>query len=495
MHPTIEVIKDKTQTYQQKLVSLAHLGEDTAEPLALSAVVKKFLKGGQICNLYEGNAPYRPRYVVPDYERFMLRGSEFLGLKPPKDIWEATNYLLMLYRHIPSITSFPVYVGDIDKLLEPYIADESEAKKAISLFLLQIDRTINDSFCHADLGPEETLAGRLILEASMEQNNAIPNISLKYDPEKTSDGFAMLAVSSALTCAKPSFANDRMFRSEFKAMGYDDYAIASCYNGLPKGGGSCTLVRLNLAKAATLAKSQEEFLTAVLPDIVTAQLSYMDERVRFLAEESTFFESSFLIKEGLIKKERFTAMFGLVGLAEAANSLSSGRFGQGGEADTFAYSIIEKIEKLVKAHVCPYLVANGGRYLLHAQVGIDSDKNVSPGCRIPIGEEPELLDHIIRSSPYHKFFPSGIGDVFAFEPGAKRNPAYLLDIVKGAVKQGLRYMSFYSSDSDVVRITGYLVKRSEIERLKNGEASLQDTTLLGKNAVEGLGVLNRRLRS
>jgi hypothetical protein len=70
----------------------------------------------------------------------------------------------------------------------------------------------------------------------------------------------------------------------------------------------------------------------------------------------------------------------------------------------------------------------------------------------------------------------------------------LLDIIKGALASGLRYFSAYASDADVVRITGYLVKRSEIERLARGEASLQDTTALGRNAVNNLGVLERRIR-
>ena len=45
----------------------------------------------------------------------------------------------------------------------------------------------------------------------------------------------------------------------------------------------------------------------------------MDERVRFIVEKSGFFESNFLVKEGLIHRDRFTAMFGMVGLAEAVN--------------------------------------------------------------------------------------------------------------------------------------------------------------------------------
>jgi YjjI family glycine radical enzyme len=500
MNQALAVMTDSTLTYQQKVAGLARVGESTASPLRIGADTRRYLEAGAICDLNEGPAPFRPRYIVPDYERFMRQGSAFLGLEPPRDIWEATAALLILYRHVPSITTFPVYLGDIDALLEPFVRDEAEARKAIGLFLLSIDRTINDSFCHADIGPEATTAGRLILELTREQKNAVPNLSLKYDPALTPDDFAMLAASVALEVAKPSFANDPMFRSEFKAMGLGDYAVASCYNGLPKGGGSCTLVRANLARVAGFADDKADLLGRVLPEVVACQLDYMDERVRFIVTESGFFESSFLVKEGLVRADRFSAMFGLVGLAECVNAFSRDpragdkRFGKDASADAFGLAIIERIDELVKAHSTPLLAANRGRYLLHAQVGIDSDQGVSPGCRIPIGEEPDLPEHVMRSAPFHKFFPSGIGDVFAFEPSAKANPRHLLDIARGAMASGLRYFSAYASDSDVVRITGYLVKRSEMERLGRGEASLQDTTALGRNAVNNLGVLDRRLR-
>ena len=28
---------------------------------------------------------------------------------------------MIMYSHVPSITSYPVYLGDLDKLLEPYV--------------------------------------------------------------------------------------------------------------------------------------------------------------------------------------------------------------------------------------------------------------------------------------------------------------------------------------------------------------------------------------
>jgi hypothetical protein len=59
----------------------------------------------------------------------------------------------------------------------------------------------------------------------------------------------------------------------------------------------------------------------------------------------------------------------------------------------------------------------------------------------------------------------------------------------------MRYLSLHGSDSDVIRITGYLVKRSEIEKLRRGEQVLQDTVALGLGAVDNQKVLERKVRS
>src|SRR5699024_1035597 len=106
------------------------------------------------------------------------------------------NALMILYSHVPSITSFPVYLGNLDKLIEPFLEgyEDEEIRKKLKLFLNYLDRTITDSFCHANLGPEDTRAGRLILEVEKELQNAVPNFTFKYDPEVTSNEMAELAL-------------------------------------------------------------------------------------------------------------------------------------------------------------------------------------------------------------------------------------------------------------------------------------------------------------
>jgi len=495
MSETLNIIKDRILTFEQKVIGLAREAENSIDVLNLDKETEAYRDQGIICDLFEGNAPYRPRYIVPDYAKFMEQGSEFLGLEPATDIHEALNNLLILYKHVPSITTFPVYIGNLDTLIEPYVADanEEDAYKAIKRFMLHIDRTITDSFCHGNIGPHKTKAGELILRVQKELECAIPNLTVKYSVDTDRD-FALKCVDTAMHTAKPSFANHEMFSEDFNG----DYSIVSCYNGLYIGGGSYTLVRINLGRVSETCNSEKELFEKVLPDVIDKTVKYMDKRIKFLVEESGFFESNFLVREGLIQRDRFSAMFGMVGLANIVNKVlevehQAGRYGHGDEANALGVKIIEFINNKLNEYNNPYCEVTEGKYMLHAQVGIDTDTGIAPGCRIPIGEEPEMFEHMIHSGMFHKYFPSGIGDILPFDETYKKNPESILKIIDGAFKKGTRYLSVYSSDSDVIRITGYLVKRSEIEKLQAGKQVLRDTVVLGKGAVENQKVLERKV--
>lgn len=493
MNGVEKIIKDVTLTYEQKVLSLARYAENSVRVLNISEDTEKLREEGIICDLFEGNVPYRPRYILPDYEKFMKEGCKFLELSPATNIWEATTNLLIMYKHVPSITSMPVYIGNIDYLLEPFIVDEEEAKLAIRLFLTQLDRTITDSFCHGNLGPKPTKAAKIILEVERELENAIPNLTLKYN-EETPDDLAIEAIKTALITAKPSFANDKMFSNDL-----GNYGIASCYNGLHVGGGAHTLVRMRLSNVAETADSIEDFFDNKLPHAMRCMAEYINERIRYIVEESTFFETNFLVKEGFINKDRFTSMFGLVGLAECVNILLKAerledKFGHSQVADDLGVRIMDFMEEFINNFESKHCKVTNERLLLHAQVGIGDDINISPGSRIPIGEEPELWKHLKQTARFHKYFPSGVGDIFPFEINAMNNPEFILNIIQGAFKEGMRYFSLYSSDADVIRITGYLVKKSEIEKLNRGEATLQDTVVLGQGQVNNGKVLERMVR-
>ena len=168
----LKIIQDPTLTYKQELLALARLGESTDDSLRYSDEYYEAKKKGALCDLNEGVMPYRPRYICPDYELLFQKGCKFLELDPPKDLLEALNVLEIFYCHVPSITSFPVYLGDLDKLLEPFVVreDRAFAKKVLGLFLRNIDRVQTDSFVHADIGPEDSVTGRILLELTEEMS-------------------------------------------------------------------------------------------------------------------------------------------------------------------------------------------------------------------------------------------------------------------------------------------------------------------------------------
>ena len=498
MSEALNIIKDETLTYRQELIALARLGESTDDTLVYSDAYYEGKEKGALCDLNEGRMPYRPRYICPDYDLLFEKGCKFLELDPPKDLLEAVNALEIFYAHVPSITTYPVYLGDLDKLLEPFVVkeDRAYAKKVLKLFLLQIDKVLTDSFVHFDIGPKDSLTGRILLELTEEMQLAVPNMTLRYDPELTSDDFAMACVKCMLKSAKPSFANHRMFVREWG----EKYAIASCYNGLLIGGGGFTLPRLRLYECSLDAKSVDDFLENELPKYIDLQLEYMDKRVKFIVEESTFFKHNFLVTEGFVQQERFTGMFGLVGLAECVNNLlgiedKKKGFGLNEEATQLGLRIMDEIEKRVAEHVAPYCEATGHRYRLHAQVGIDSDgMDNSPGTRIPIFAEPTILEQLEVNEKFHKYFPTGTGDIFKFEETYLKTPEAILPIIKGSLANGLRYFSGYLENNDVVRVTGYLVKKSEIEKLNKRQQSLNNVTVFGKGAQDGGHALDRRIQ-
>ena len=92
-----EVITSNKLTYEQKLKNLAGIAENELDVLPISEKTAYYFSTGAINDLFEGHAPYRPRYVMPDYDRYLRNGSEFLRVKPPKALDEAIFALMMLY--------------------------------------------------------------------------------------------------------------------------------------------------------------------------------------------------------------------------------------------------------------------------------------------------------------------------------------------------------------------------------------------------------------
>jgi len=480
-----DVVDDPALTYRQRMHRLAVLAENSLDPPPVSAACAEALEKRIICDLYEGNAPHRPRYVLPDYATLLRRGSSFLELGPAHDLDEALAHLLIAYTQVPSITGYPVWLGDLDALLEPYVADiyDAELHRRLRLFWISLDRMLPDAFTHANLGPQDSRVCRMALRLERELLQVVPNLTLKVDPELTPDDLVCDAVETVFTCGQPHFVNHPMMVGDLGP----SYGVASCYNSLRAGGGSHTLVRLNLAEVALQHHgSRVSFLDDLLPHYVELTAELMEARIRHLVEEARFFEHSWLVTDGLLHLDRYSAMFGVYGLAEAVSLVLEhegipGHYGYDEVGDELAEQILRRLSDLVAARPLPYCEGNGGRAFLHSQSGIDSDIGVTAGCRIPVGDEPGLLQHLKAVAPHHVLFPAGISDVLAFDETTRRNPQAVVDVIRGAFRTGLRDFTFNLDSNDFIRITGYLVRKSDLAKIEHG--ARHDSTFLGAGSV------------
>lgn len=485
-------VADPSLTYRQRVQRLAALAENALPPPAVSDACRAAQADGVVHDMGEGNAPYRPRYVLPDYALAFARGSAHLELDPPRDLDEALAFLLATYASVPSITGYPVYLGDLDTLLEPFAAGvaDDDLDRRLTLFWRLVDRTMPDAFVHADLGPDDGRVVRSVLRVDRALGQVVPNLTLRVDPVRTPDALLREAVRTTCADGKPHYVADPMMRADLGP----DYGVVSCYNSLPRGGGAYTLVRLDLAAsvrracAATgplhgLAGPQrvERWLRDVLAADVALTAELMAARIRFLVEQTRFFEHDPLVREGLVRRDRFTAMFGFYGVAEAVEQLGAPGYGVDPAATALGQRVVEVLAGLVAATAMPYCEATGGHALLHAQSGIDTDVGVTAGARVPPGSEPPLYAHVRAVAPNHRHVPAGISDVMRFEPSVAQNPDAAVAVIRGALASGMRDVTFDVEGNGFVRVTGYLVREKDVARVADG--ARHSSTFLGAGAI------------
>lgn len=466
------VLTDPTLDYRQRVQRLALVAENAVPMPTVSDGCRAALDARVICDMYEGNAPYRPRYLLPEYAKALRDGSSYLELPAPQDLNEALWFLASMYANVPSITGYPVYLGDLDSLLSPYVEgwDVDAIVSALRPFWRALDRMLPDAFVHANLGPADSPTLRAILQLERELKQVVPNLTLKVQRGVTPDDLLIDAVDTVVACAQPHFAQHEMMVADHG----EGYAAVSCYNSLKIGGGAHTLVRLDLAAAARQhVGSTDAFFETTLPRYVAYTAELMEARIRHLVERAGFFDHAWLVREGLVSLERFSAMFGLFGLAEAVDALMeregrSGRYGHDDAANALGYRVTRAVAAQVADRPMPYCEGFGDRAMMHAQSGIDSDVGVTAGTRIPIGEEPELFEHLRAVAPHHELFASGISDIVHLDDTVERNPEAVVDVVRGAFDLGMREFTFNVGSNDFIRITGYLVRKSDLAHVDEG---------------------------
>ena len=489
------ITTDGTLNPAQKAHFLAAEAENLLPYPSLDAETRDALRQRVICDLYEGHAPYRPRYVLPDYSVVLSRGSEYLELPPPETLDEAINTLMIAYHHVPSITGMPVYIGQLDELLLPFcdgVSDE-ELYRKIRLFWRYLDRTLPDAFMHANIGPTDNRVARAILRVDAELKQTAPNLTVFYDPDISGEQLLSIAVNNIVECSKPHIANHPVHAATFDERGY---GIVSCYNALPLAGGSSTLTRVNLKEVAMRSEGEAHFFERSLPFYLELNFRLIQSRVDYLYDESNFF-GSFLVEEGWMDKDRFTAMYGIFAMAEAVNILQdkegrSGRYGFDKTANELGLRISEVIAQTVKKR--PLKNVWRGRAMLHSQAGLSVDADATPGIRIPYGTEPDPVLHIEALAAHHRFYESGISEILTLDETIRNNPEALTQLCKGAFACGFREFTANVASNDLVRVTGFMVRLSDIRKFNENKGSRSNTTVLGAEAADIVGILERRPR-
>lgn len=487
----LDIATNPTLSAKQKSNHLA-LEADAAIPyVTVSKYVRAAMDVGVICDMFEGNAPFKPRYVLPDYAKFLQQGSEYLELEPARDLDEALNALTIIYHHVPSVTNIPVYLGQLDDVLLPYVngLDEDQIYKKLKLFWIMLDRTLPDAFMHVNIGPTDNIICRTILAIDAELKQIAPNLTFMYDPARTPDDLLRVANNNICQTGKPHIANFPLHANAFDDKGF---GIVSCYNSLPLAGGANTLVRMNLKKVAQSSESISQFFEKSLPHFSHLTFQLIEARTQFLHEQSNFF-NSFLVQESLVEENRFAPMFGIYGMAEAVELLLEKEginvtYGSNEVANQLSYRISAALSDIVMN--TPVTHGYNGKALLHAQGGISLDLEVTPGVRIRYGQEPDPITHLKAVAPHHQYYPSGISDILTIDETVKDNPEAMYQICKGSLALGMREFTANVHSNDLVRVTGYMVKLSDIKAFKE-KGSRVNTTGLAAEAAQNTGILNR----
>jgi hypothetical protein len=116
---------------------------------------------------------------------------------------------------------------------------------------------------------------------------------------------------------------------------------------------------------------------------------------------------------------------------------------------------------------------------------------------VPSSQEPDLYSHLRAEAPSHEFLSGGVSTILEFDQTAIQNPSAVLDVIKGAFKEGIRNLSIGSVNSEFVRVTGYLIRRADLDAYNNEKALRHSSAPLGggvmKNSPNHLHRITRKV--
>ena len=100
MSEFMDIITSDNLSYKQKVLHLAQAAENSEHPIKTTAEFDRLFAAHALDDMCEGNAPYRPRYICPDYQVFAQNGSEFLRFDKPETLDDLLWGLAALYDNV-----------------------------------------------------------------------------------------------------------------------------------------------------------------------------------------------------------------------------------------------------------------------------------------------------------------------------------------------------------------------------------------------------------
>jgi hypothetical protein len=199
-----QLVTDRTLGYDQKVRRLAALATDALPYPILSADCAEALSKRVICDMYEGNAPFTARYILPDYERPCATACGTSSWpRPPTSTTRCVPADHVRPRaqrdHLPRVPRRPRQgAGPVRR---PTTITDDALDTKLRRFWIAIDRMLPDAFVHLDLGPHDSRITRSILRVERSLRQAVPNITLKVDPAITPDD---LIATPCAPCSSPA---------------------------------------------------------------------------------------------------------------------------------------------------------------------------------------------------------------------------------------------------------------------------------------------------
>ena len=164
--------------------------------------------------MYEGNAPYRPRYVLPDYAE-----GAAAGIRVPR---AATADRPRRGDHLPAgdvrqravdhrLPGLPRQLRRAARAVRRRASTDAELYRGAA-------QPLGGARPHPARTPSPTptsgrttpASRRTVLRVAAELQQVVPNLTLRVDPERTPDDLVLDAVRTVFACGGPHFVNHPM---------------------------------------------------------------------------------------------------------------------------------------------------------------------------------------------------------------------------------------------------------------------------------------------